>query len=152
MDNEISEGEQQPGNQQNENGQPLSKDTHLLYQWRGQCFHFREQTTDTPDLGISSGRHHHAFTLPGGDQRAGKRHAGAITQRRIFCNRSGMFFDRHGFAGENRFLHAHAMRGEQPQIGWHFVTRFEQHDVARNQLFPFDVGALAAANDIGMRG
>src|SRR5690606_16569711 len=52
-------------------------------------------------------------------------------------------------AGENGLLHGQAASLEQAQIRWHFVPRFEQHNVAGNQGLAFDAATIAIPKNRG---
>ena len=67
------------------------------------------------------------------------------------CPVGVVLLDRDGFASQCGLVHAELGQVDQPQVRWHLVAGFEQHDVARHQAAGGNRHALAAAQHGGAR-
>ena len=77
-------------------------------------------------------------------------HAVAVAQRHFGLVDSLRVFGRgDALAGQGGLLDLHRGRNEQASIGRHAVARLHQHDVARHNLFGFDLDGLAVAAHAG---
>ena len=95
--------------------------------------HLGDHAVDAPEFGVGPGGHHHADATPGGDQRAGKRHAAAVTDAGIGRHRVAVLVGWDRLAGEGGLFDAQVGGLDQAQVGRHAVAGAQAHDVARDQ-------------------
>ena len=63
----------------------------------------------------------------------GKQHVAALCQRRVHQQHGGgILFNRHRFAGQQRFVDLQLVVGKQAHVGGNQGPGFQQHDVARH--------------------
>ena len=86
-----------------------------------------------------------------GDESAGEGEAEAVAEVGVFGDGVGVFFHRHGFAGEEGFVDAQAVAFEEAEVGGDAVTGFEQDDVAGDELGGVEGLFVSVAADHGFR-
>jgi len=145
------EGERGGGESEDDNGQLPGEAVHLPDEGRLERPYGTDERAYAPELGVGAGGNRDPCALAGGDEGSGKGHAGAITERRVGCDRRDGFLHCHGLAGEHGLVDAQVARAQQAQVGRNPVAGLDQHDVTGNDRVGGDGRAMAVAHDGGFR-
>ena len=102
-------------------------------------------------FGVHTGSHNHAFAAAVGDHAGGETHIGAVAQGNVgSIQHIVMFFHRHRFAREGRFLNFKVYGLNKPHIGRNNVAGVQHHNIAGNHIGGNDFGYLAIAHHFGV--
>ena len=111
-----------------------------------------QQPGDVPQFGVHAGRDHEGTGLSRCGHGSHVNHVAAVAQRRVVVQQTVRILV-HGdrFAGQRRFLNAHAEGGQQTRVGRDVVTCFQLNAVPRHQLARGNHLQDAVANGLGHR-
>ena len=111
-----------------------------------------QQAGDVTELGLHSGRDHHALAAPGAHLRAGVRHADPVAEgQAVAIDRVHLLVDRLGLPGECRLLDSQTGGLDEAHVGRHHRPCVEVDDVARHQLGDRNRRHESAASDARRR-
>ena len=106
---------------------------------------------DEADLRAHARARHESLAASVRDQRAHERGVPAVAQRMLLVqDQRRVLLHGHRFAGQRGFFDLEVDGRDQAQIGGHIVARFQQDDVARNELPGRNRDLMAVADDLGV--
>ena len=132
---EKLQGEDQHGRAAGDQRQALAQTVELPLEGRARRIGFVEQIGDATHFGLHARRTDQDFGTTTDDRGVHEHHSVTIAEGRVGRRkRLGVFVDRHGLAGQRCLVDGEIGGEEQPTIGGNAIARFQENDIAGDQI------------------